>query len=233
MSMHTIAVILAGGTGARFSQGVPKQFVNVGGSPLIAYSINAFEQNTGIDEIAVVLHADYVQQFKTIAAQQDWKKTKKIIIGGDKRSDSTLAALQAYADVSEAKILFHDAARPLVTQRIIDDTIAALETCKAATVAIPSTDTILQTDDTRKYVAHIPARSLLRRVQTPQGFHLSVIRQAYGMAMKDAQVAATDDCGVVHRYLSHEKIALVEGDERNFKITYPEDLRTMEEFCNA
>ena len=226
--MKTIAVILAGGAGNRMRSALPKQFLELAGKPVITYSINAFEQHPGIDEIAVVIHPAYMDVWEKIAATHQWKKINKVLEGGDERSDSTLAALQACAGLSEAHILFHDAARPFVNQRIISDTLQALEQFKAVTVAIPTADTILQTDNTQTTIARIPSRAFLRRMQTPQGFHLSVISRAYALAADDPYFQATDDCGVVHKYLPNEKIGLVEGEENNFKITWPEDLQRME-----
>ncbi len=226
--MKNIAVILAGGVGNRVGGALPKQFLEVAGKPVIAYSIDAFEAHEHIDEIAIVIHPAYTDVWENIAGKYHWEKLKKIIEGGEERADSTLAALQVYAGMSEAHILFHDAARPLVSQRIIGDTLQALEQFKAVTVAIPTADTILQTDNAQATIARIPSRAFLRRMQTPQGFHLSVISRAYALAADDPYFQATDDCGVVHKYLPNEKIGLVEGEENNFKITWPEDLQRME-----
>jgi 2-C-methyl-D-erythritol 4-phosphate cytidylyltransferase len=226
--MKNIAVILAGGTGSRIGGALPKQFVEVAGKPVVAYSIDAYEQHPGIDEIALVVHPSYMNVWENIAKKYNWKKVNKIIEGGRHRFESSLSALQAYGDLEEANILFHDAVRPLVSQVIIGDTLRALEQYAAVTVAVPTADTILQTDEAQQTIAQIPSRALLRRVQTPQGFKLSLIRKAYALAMADAGFAATDDAGVVLQYLPEIKIGLVEGDERNFKITRPQDLQLME-----
>jgi len=227
--MRNIAVILAGGTGSRVGGELPKQFVKIAGMPIIAYSVEAFEKHSGIDEIAVVIHPSYMEVWNSIAKKYNWKKVKKILKGGAQRSDSTLAALQAYTNIDEVNILFHDAVRPLVDKRIIDDTLQTLKQYSAVTVAIPITDTVLQTDNTQHTIRQIPSRSLFRRAQTPQGFKLSVIRKAYALAMVDTDFTVTDDCSVVHKYLPDVKIGLVAGDERNFKITRPQDLQQMEQ----
>jgi len=226
--MKNIAVILAGGTGSRVGGVLPKQFIEVLGMPVIAYSIEAFEKHSGIDEIALVIHPSFMEMWNSIAKKHQWKKVSKILNGGAQRSDSTLAALQAYSSANEANMLFHDAARPLVSRLIIDDTLRALEQYTAVTAAVTISDTVLQTDNEQQTIAQIPSRSLFRRVQTPQGFKLSVIREAYALAVTDTDFTATDDCGVVHKYLPHVKIGLVEGDERNFKITRSQDLQLME-----
>ena len=126
-------------------------------------------------------------------------------------------------------MLFHDAARPLVDQRIIADCVRALRTYEAVGVAVPTSDTIVIVDD--DVMTSMPRRDRLRRCQTPQGFRLQVIRRAYELAQADpafTDLAATDDCGVVLRYLPEVTIAVVPGSERNMKITYPDDLRVAE-----
>jgi 2-C-methyl-D-erythritol 4-phosphate cytidylyltransferase len=122
-------------------------------------------------------------------------------------------------------VLFHDAARPLLDQRIIADCVRALDAHLAIGVAIPSSDTIVEVRDA--VVTGMPPRETLQRCQTPQGFRLSVIRKAYELADADPQFAAfaaTDDCGIVLRYLPEVPIRVVPGSERNIKITYPSDL---------
>ena len=226
--MRNIAIILAGGTGSRVGGELPKQFIAVAGMPVIAYSVEAFEKHPDIDKIAVVVHSSYMDVWNNIAQKHNWKKLSKVLNGGTQRSDSTLAALQAYSGTEEANMLIHDAVRPLVSKRIIDDTLHALEHYAAVTVAVSITDTVLQTDNAQQTVIQIPSRSLFHRAQTPQGFKLSVIRKAYALATTDPDFAATDDSSVVHQYLPDVKIGLVAGDERNFKITRPQDLQQME-----
>jgi len=226
--MKNIVVILAGGSGSRIGGALPKQFLEVAGKSVMVYSIDTYEQHPAIDEITIVIHPLYMEVWNSIAAKYQWKKLKKVVAGGKERIDSTLAALQAYSNIDEANILFHDAVRPFVSNRIIEDTLRALEHYAAVTVAAALADTVLQTDSTQQTIAQIPSRSLLRRTQTPQGFKLSLIRKAYALAMADPDFAVTDDCGVVHKYLPEVKIGLVNGEERNFKITWPQDLQLME-----
>ncbi len=122
-------------------------------------------------------------------------------------------------------MLFHDAARPLVDQRTIADVAAALDQWLAVGVVVPSADTIVEVADGA--IRRVLARDALARCQTPQGFRLSVIRRAYELADADpgfAAIPATDDCGVVLRYLPDVPVGVVMGSERNLKITYAADL---------
>ena len=119
-------------------------------------------------------------------------------------------------------MLFHDAARPLVDQRIIADCVAALERVDALGVAVPTADTIVVVAD--GVMTQIPRRDSLLRCQTPQAFRLSVIARAHELALADPDYEPTDDCGVVLRYLPDVPVHVVQGSERNLKITYPRDL---------
>ena len=123
-------------------------------------------------------------------------------------------------------LIFHDAVRPLVSQRIIDDVIDALHDHKAIDVAIPSADTIIEVDD--DYISQIPTRSRLRRGQTPQAFSREVIAEAYDRALGDTAFATTDDCGVVLRYMPEVPVFVVRGEESNMKLTYREDTYMMD-----
>lgn len=225
--MKTIAVILAGGSGTRFGGNVPKQFLQVGGRRIIEYTIDAFERHPLIDEVAVVCHADHLAEMESIVASNQYGKVKKVLPGGKERYHSSLAALAVYIDDNDL-LLFHDAVRPLVSERIITDCVKALQHYDAVTVAIPTTDTIYRVDD-QQQIIDIPPRSLFRNAQTPQGFRAGVIRHAYELALADLAFVTTDDCGVVRRYLPEIPIHVVEGDSCNIKVTYPEDINTVME----
>lgn len=230
-----IAVILAGGTGSRMGGSLPKQFLDLDGRPVIAHSIEAFDSHPAIDEVAVVIHPDWRGRMEEIVAQGHWQKVKKIIDGGSERYMSSLNAIMAYIDEpDDTNLLLHDAARPFLSADIIDRVVAALERHDAVGVAVPSTDTVWevhpdfiveQTTEISRFVARIPERKLMWRAQTPQAFRLPLIRDAYQRALQDPRFQATDDCGVVRKYMPGTKITVVEGNERNRKITFPEDLQ--------
>ena len=223
-----IAVVLAGGVGKRLGNALPKQFLEIAGKMVIEHAVDAFEQNTHIDEIAIVSNALYLSKMEEIVQKNGWKKVKKILRGGKERYDSSLSAIRAYEDEHDVRLIFHDGVRPLVSQRIISDVVHALDTYDAVNVAIPSSDTILEVED--NFIKSIPDRSRLRRCQTPQGFRLETIRDAYNLAVKDPAFRATDDCGVVLKYLPHVPIYVVEGEGINIKLTYQEDIPVVERF---
>lgn len=223
--MQTVAVVLAAGSGSRFGSAGPKQLRLLAGRNLIEHCVQAFEHAPGVDDVLVVT-ADSIQE----QVSQDLagrSKVAAVIRGGASRTDSTrhaLAWLTARVP-GDAKVLFHDAARPLVDQRIIADCVAALDHWQAIGVVVPSSDTIVEVAEGT--IQRVLPRHALARCQTPQGFRLSVISRAYQLADADpafATIPATDDCGVVLRYLPEVPIGAVNGSERNLKITYSDDL---------
>lgn len=220
-----IAVILSAGTGSRFGSNIPKQFINLAGKNIIEYTIAAFEQNSNIDEICIVADLIYHERLLNISKENGFKKIKRIIAGGLERKDSSYNAIKEYENQKDINLIFHDAVRPFISQRIINDTIKSLEKYTAIDVAIPSADTIIEIDSETKTISNIPQRSKLQRGQTPQAFRLDTIQKAHELTNKDAnEPIFTDDCGLVNQYLPDEKIFVVEGEEKNIKITYPEDL---------
>ena len=226
--MRTVAVVLAGGSGERFGTGIPKQLLPLAGRALIEYSVSAFEQAPAVDAILVVMAAGHTQQARDLLTAGGYRKVTAIIDGGPTRTESTRRAIAELGD-GESDVLFHDAARPLVSQRAIADCIAALAVHQAVGVAVPSSDTIAVISD--GVMTAMPRRDSLVRCQTPQGFRLSVIRRAYQLAAADpgfCEIPATDDCGMVLRYLPEVAVHVVAGSERNIKITYPRDLAVAE-----
>jgi 2-C-methyl-D-erythritol 4-phosphate cytidylyltransferase len=220
-----IAVILSAGTGSRFGSDIPKQFINLAGKNIIEYTIAAFEQNSNIDEICIVADLIYHEKLLAISQENSFKKVKRIIQGGKERKDSSYNAIKEYENIENVNLIFHDAVRPFVSQQIINDTIKSLEKYNAIDVAIPTADTIIEIDSDTKTISNIPQRSKLQRGQTPQAFKLETIQKAHELANNDKnEPMFTDDCGLVKQYLPEEKIYVVEGEEKNIKITYPEDL---------
>lgn len=217
-----IAVILAGGSGSRLGNDAPKQFLKVAGKKVLEHTIEVFENAKGIDEICIVSRMDYISDVESIVVNNGYLKVKKILAGGKERYDSSLAAINAYP-TGNHNLLLHDAVRPLLTERIINDCLSALEKYNAVDVAIKTTDTIIQVDDQR-CITSIPNRSELRNGQTPQCFKRDTIARAYELALKDPNFQTTDDCGTVRRYLPEEPIYVVEGENFNMKLTYLEDL---------
>ena len=226
-----VAILLAGGSGQRFGADRPKQFVRIGERTVLEHSLAAFEQSPHIDAVVVVSHPQHLDEVRELLPSSQHPKLLAVVAGGAERQDSTLNALRALTQITDSpleqiRILIHDAVRPAVSQSIIERVCTALHTHQAANLVVPVTDTLLEVNDNGTTAA-MPSRARFRRVQTPQGFHAATLQHAYDVALTDPNFQATDDCGVVFRYLPEVEIALVEGEQRNIKLTYPEDLHVL------
>ena len=186
--MQNIAIILAGGIGARVGGNTPKQLLPLpDGHSVLEHAVNAFEQSPHIHEVCIVMHPDYIAYAEQMLLANAWQKVHHIIPGGKERWESSVNAIRAITHYplsitpKEINLLLHDAARPFVSQEIIARVCEALEEHEAVTVAIPSTDTVYEMADNK--VARIPQRSTIMRAQTPQAFRLELIAEAYARAL--------------------------------------------------
>ena len=236
--MHNVAVILAGGIGARVGGILPKQLLPLSdGHSVLEHAVSAFEQSPYIDEVCIVMHPNYIAHAEQMLLANAWQKVRHIIPGGKERWESSVNAIRAFTPYTLhptpiTNLLLHDAARPFVSQEIIARVCEALGEHEAVTVAIPSTDTVYEMVDGK--VARIPQRSTIMRAQTPQAFRLELIAEAYTKALgvdnlsaeacAEAHLPATDDCGIVHEHMPQVSIYIVEGEEQNKKITFKEDI---------
>jgi 2-C-methyl-D-erythritol 4-phosphate cytidylyltransferase len=222
--MKNIAVILAGGVGSRFGLDIPKQFAKLAGKSIIEHTIEVFQKHELIDEICIVSHRDWIWKMEEMVVQNSFSKVKKVLIGGDERKDSSLSAITAYNESlsQDVNLIFHDAVRPFVNNRIIDNCIESLKHHNAIDVAIPAVDTIIEVEN--RIIQNIPKRSDMMQGQTPQCFKLSTIKKAYEIANEDKDFKPTDDCGVVKKYLPNEDIHVVNGSIDNIKITHAQDI---------
>ena len=215
--MTNVAVILAGGMGTRVGGNTPKQLLPLSdGRSVLEHSVDAFEAASCIDEIVIVMHPEWIKEAEELCRRNAWW-------------ESSWHAIQAFSgQLSDISLWLHDAARPFVSQRILSDVAKALETHAAVTVGVPVTDTLykVRRDDVRgtKEVETIPSRADFMRAQTPQAFHLDVLKEAFERALAQGQVAVTDDVGIVQAYMPEQTIFIVSGEEANRKITYAEDL---------
>ena len=223
-----IAAVLAGGTGSRMGASVPKQLLEVAGKPILQHTLEAFEASGAVDRIVLVMAEGHHDAAWAVAKAANVTKLSAVIAGGASRAASSLAAIRWARTQAgpDAKILLHDAARMLVTGRIIADVAAALDGHEAVTAAIPSSDTIVETEG--EHITAVPDRSRLRRVQTPQGFRLGLIAEAHAAAAADPRFTPTDDCSVVLRFRPDVPVRIVAGSERNLKVTEPADLAVAE-----
>lgn len=225
-----LVAILAGGVGARMGITIPKQFLEFAGRTVLEHSVQAFENHPAVDKILIVMNSDYVDEAKAIIQRNNWPKVCGVIIGGNNRYDSSAAAIDYFfSNDPTDKLLIHDAARPLVSTELISRVLNALDKYDAVNVGITPSNTIVEINSKGEIVS-TPDRAKLIECQTPQGFRLGIISKAYELAAQQADFAATDDCGVVAKVLPNVKILVATGDEKNQKLTTPEDLPVFEYF---
>ena len=229
--MKTLAAILAGGSGTRFSGERPKTLALLGGIPVICHSAAIFNSSAFIDAFIIISHRDTLYDVQRLATEYGWENFRGVFCGGDTRSSSSQEALSYAVNNGYDRILIHDAARPLIGGDIIKRLCDALTTYDAAVTAVPVTDTISVSCD-GVTISDIPARESLWSVQTPQGFSVPVLCDAYSRFKADPNAVATDDGGVVRRYLPKVPVALVAGSRQAIKLTYPEDLPILETFLS-
>lgn len=216
------AVILAGGQGRRMQSQVQKQYMLLGGRPLIAYALEVFE-NSPVDEIVLVSGAgeeDYVR--REIIEPMGLKKVAAVVAGGKERFHSVYEGLKALKACDY--VLIHDGARPMVTKEIIESAIEGAAAEGACVVGMPVKDTI-KVSDAKGYAVDTPDRRLLWQIQTPQAFSYPLVKGAYDTLMGNEalQHGITDDAMVVEACTA-ARVKLVEGSYENLKITTPEDL---------
>ena len=215
------AVIVAAGSASRMG-GIDKVMAPIGGEPMIVRTIRAFQQCDAIREIVIVTRQDLIVPIMDLCHEFD--KVQMVIVGGASRPESVAAGLSALSDKVKL-VAVQDGARPLVSWQVIDRTVRAANSYNAAAPAIPVKDTIKVVSG--GIVKETPDRSTLQAVQTPQVFDIDLLRGALQQAADDgAQI--TDDCSAVERLGMSVKI--VEGDERNIKVTTPLDLKIAELF---
>ncbi len=230
MPSKVTAVILSAGVGRRMHSAIPKQYLDLHGKPVIAWTIEAFERCAGVDEVILVAgEQDIPFCTREIIERFGFRKVRKIVAGGKERGDSVLCGLLAASPDTEY-VLVHDGARPLVDQKTILRAIDGAKRYKAAIVGIPAKDTVKVTDQ-EGFVVSTPDRSTLRIIQTPQAFEYKLILEAYEKVAEDG-IRVTDDA-MAAEYAGHVKVKIVEGSPRNLKITTMEDIVTAEMLLEA
>lgn len=202
---------------------IPKQFLPLGGKPVAGYSIEAFESSDKISDIVIVCHEAHLSRMENIVLAAKAKKVRKLIAGGETRQGSSLIGLENCSRGTEY-VLIHDAARPFLTNSLIEDLLAKAESVGASGPVIDLSDTVVEIGD--GLVKSIPSRDILKRVQTPQAFKYDIILKAHKKAMAKGITSASDDCALV--LCNNGKVGFVQGSEENMKITSALDMEIAE-----
>ncbi len=216
------AIIVAGGVGSRSGDSLPKQFHDICGHPMLWWSIKAFHDEDPETRIIVVMHPDYIDYWKEIRGEDC--PEHKVVAGGATRTLSVAEGLANIPFKEEAYVAVHDAARPLVSQKVIRDGYQMASEWYLGIPTVPVTES-LRTGNPRS--SHAVDRSEYYIVQTPQVFNNLLLHMAYKEALEEAKdVVFTDDASVVEHY--GHPIRLYDGDPTNIKVTYPEDFMIAE-----
>ena len=219
------AIFPAAGASKRMGGGFNKNLLELAGEPILIRTLKTFSQIERVKFLIVVVAAHEVETVEKLLIATKNLKSWRVTIGGSERQYSIANGLKLLPDDAEI-ILVHDAARPLISARTINEVIDAAEKFGGAIAAVPAKDTI-KIIDTEGFVKSTPPRKNLVAVQTPQGFRREILLQAYSKAAEE-NFLGTDDASLVERLGA--KIKIVASDYENIKITTPEDISVAETF---
>ena len=230
--MANIGVVIAGGSGNRMHQDIPKQFLTVNEKPVIVYTLTAFEKHPEIDAIAVVCIAGWEQVLWAYAKQFGITKLKYVVPGGKNGQDSIrngVMELEKHYDPEDI-VLIHDAIRPMVSAEIISDNIRVARQFGNATTVIPCAEAMLQTEDGVVSVGSYP-RDRLKRTQTPQAFHIGAICDLHRRALQAGITNSVASCTLMIEM--GEEVFFSAGSEKNIKLTTVEDIDIFKALLSA
>lgn len=222
------AAILAGGTGSRMGAALPKQFLEIGGKPILLYSVEAFLSQEEVDLVVIASNPEYVEYTEELLSR--FVRSDKpvfVIPGGSFRGETLKNVLNFLRGRGELEgvILTHDAVRPFIDGRIIADNIRAAEEYGACNTCVPAVDTVFISEDGR-FISSVPERKTVFHAQTPQSFDAQKLWELIGRTPADEFEKMTDGCSVFSYH--GEKTAIVRGDINNIKITFPGDIQRAE-----
>jgi 2-C-methyl-D-erythritol 4-phosphate cytidylyltransferase len=227
MAPYNVAIITAAGFGKRMGTDKPKQYLELSNKPILIHTLEKFEKARLIDEIILVTDPSSVTIVREIIlGKYPSPKVKKIVAGGEQRQDSVAKGLANVSPGCEI-VCVHDGVRPFITPELIDKSVEEAMSHGACIVAIPMKDTIKRVDEEGQIVETVE-RSGLWRAQTPQTFKFNILKEAFEKAFETG-FYGTDEAMLVERI--NKEICILSGDERNIKITTPDDLKIAETLC--
>ena len=228
---NVYGVVLAGGVGTRMGNvEKPKQFMEIGGKPIIIHTIEKFVINTQFEKVLVLSPKQWVKHTQDLIKKYIPSAEHVVVIEGGATRNETIMNSISYIE-KEGKlnddtiIVTHDSVRPFVTHRILEENIKYSKEFGACDTVIPATDTIVESKD-NQLITDIPDRSKMYQGQTPQSFKAAHLRQLYQSLSSEEKKILTDACKIL--VIKGEKVHLVEGEVSNIKITYPYDLKVAE-----
>lgn len=213
------AIVLAAGSGKRMEQDVPKQYMLLGGVPLMVHCLRTFQESLVTEIVLVVAPGDIEKCKRDIVDKYGITKCTSVVEGGKERYNSVYAGLNV---VKDGYVLIHDCARAFISKEIIHRCMSAVVLYESCVVGMPTKDTVKITDERRR-VIDTPAREKIWIVQTPQCFEYNLIKSAYDAVIAATDTSITDDAMIVEKATNHE-VKMIEGSYINIKVTTPEDI---------
>ena len=229
--MKNAAIVLSAGAGSRMKSEIPKQYLDLCGMPIIARTLMVFEESENIDYIVLVVSEPYIEFCqKEIIEKYGFKKIEQIVTGGKERYNSVRNGLEYIHERDDADVVvIHDGARPFADDTMIYETISGAKKHGAASVAVPSKDTVKIVKKTEEglFGDVTPDRNYVYQMQTPQTFKLNKIFEAYRIMEEVNETNITDDTMIIEKF-GKTATLIVEGSYNNIKITTPEDMKIAE-----
>ena len=222
-----IAGIVAGGVGSRMGNSKkPKQFIEIGGKPIVIHTIEKFLSCEGITGIVIGVHREWLQFMEDLMEKFDIDQERTVVVtGGDNRNETIYNIIEKskeiWAVTLDTIFVTHDAVRPFVSFKIIQDNIIAAQKYGVCDTVYPASDTVVQSTN-HEFITDIPRRDEMYQGQTPQSFKYELFKMVYESMTDEELNIITDACKMF--YLRKQPVYLVMGDVSNFKITYPFDL---------
>ena len=235
-----IAVIFAGGVGSRMKTGgLPKQFLEVEGAPILIHTLSVFQRHDEIDAIVLVMVADWIDHTNKLLDQHGMTKVVKVVPGGATGQESIYHGLLASQDLaaehgvdaSDAIVLLHDGVRPIIDEALISANIEGVKLHGSAITCVPCKETVVMVNDEGDRVIRTVERQKTRIAKAPQSFFLQDILQAHERAIKLGRNDVIDSCTMMQLYGAVAP-SVVEGSPENIKVTTPEDYYTLKVFLN-
>ncbi|MCP5062625.1 MAG: 2-C-methyl-D-erythritol 4-phosphate cytidylyltransferase [Ignavibacteriae bacterium] len=220
--MKTFAIIPSGGIGSRILSSIPKQYVKVLGKELIAYTLQVFQNSNLIDEIIIPAQPSYFDLLNSIKEKYNLDKVVRIIEGGKERQDSVYNGLKQLSLIDEDLVVVHDAARPLLSQELLEKSINEAKKYDSIVVAKKASDTLIKGDE---IVGEYLDRTNIYYAQTPQIFRYKILLEAFRLA-NESNFLGTDESMLVKN--ANFGVRIVEGETTNFKVTTQSDLELLE-----
>ena len=225
-------VILAGGVGSRMGNvEKPKQFLKIGGKPILIHTVEKFLMHDSFQELIVLTPMEWIEHTKNLLKKYlgEAGAAVKVLRGGSTRNETIMNSIayieENYGLDDDTIVVTHDSVRPFVTQRIIEENIKYAKEYGACDTVIPATDTIVHSED-GKVITSVPDRSKMYQGQTPQTFNALKLKNLYESLTEEEKATLTDAAKIF--VMKGEKVHIVDGEVFNIKITYPYDLRVAE-----